>query len=217
LIISVLLLMWSIIGILVVLFERRHNSKMFGDGFVRGLGNGIWWAAVTMTTVGYGDKSPITFGGRIIAVIWMFLSIMLISSVTAAITTSLTVNELSGKVRGYRDLATVRVGAFEQSQAHTFLVNNGITVIPFENHRIGLQALTDTEIDAFVHDDYILKHLVKTQFPGQVTILPEIFDNYFMSMAIPTGHPIREPLNLAILRFIETGQWEKLKLRYLGR
>lgn len=54
---------------------------------------------VTMTTVGYGVKAPRTPGGRIVALIWMFANIFLVTVSTAAITSSLTVGELSGKVR----------------------------------------------------------------------------------------------------------------------
>lgn len=48
--------------------------------------DGLWWAFVTATTVGYGDLSPSTAIGRIIAVILMILGIGLIGSLTSTIT-----------------------------------------------------------------------------------------------------------------------------------
>ncbi|MBT8407592.1 MAG: transporter substrate-binding domain-containing protein, partial [Deltaproteobacteria bacterium] len=99
-VIGLLILLWLTAGAFVWLFERSRNRDMFGGGTAKGIGQGIWWAAVTMTTVGYGDKAPKTFGGRMVALVWMLASIILISSFTATITTSLTVGELSGKVRG---------------------------------------------------------------------------------------------------------------------
>jgi len=87
-VIGILLLVWLTAGAIVWMFERRQNRAMFGDSTLKGLGNGIWWAAVTMTTVGYGDKAPRTLGGRTVAIVWMLASIILISSFTAAITTS---------------------------------------------------------------------------------------------------------------------------------
>ncbi|MBA4495672.1 potassium channel family protein [Paenactinomyces guangxiensis] len=47
----------------------------------------VWWAVVTTTTVGYGDISPVTLGGRVIATILMFTGIGLIGSVTASVAT----------------------------------------------------------------------------------------------------------------------------------
>jgi voltage-gated potassium channel len=47
--------------------------------------NPFWWAIVTMTTVGYGDFSPETPGGRVFAVLIMFIGISLVSLLTATI------------------------------------------------------------------------------------------------------------------------------------
>lgn len=47
--------------------------------------DGIWWAAVTVTTVGYGDKVPTTVEGRIIAMVVMLFGIGFLSVLTATI------------------------------------------------------------------------------------------------------------------------------------
>lgn len=53
------------------------NIKSFGDS--------TWWAFVTVTTVGYGDFTPVTVGGRVIAVLIMFTGAAAVGAVTAAV------------------------------------------------------------------------------------------------------------------------------------
>ena len=60
-------LVFGTVGILV--FEKGHN-----DGFET-LGDGLWWCVVTLTTVGYGDISPITTGGKLVAGVVMFIGL----------------------------------------------------------------------------------------------------------------------------------------------
>jgi ABC-type amino acid transport substrate-binding protein len=214
--ICLLVLLWIVAGAFVWFFESRRNNEMFGDRILKGLGNGIWWAAVTMTTVGYGDKAPKTFGGRVIAIFWMFASIILISSFTAAITTSLTIGNLRGNVHGFHDLPNVRVGSISHSEPLKYLTDKGITVKPFRNIQNGLQALAENKLDAFVADEIILKHLIKTKYPAHLRVLAGTFDHYFISMAIPQGSGLRESLNIALNRTMKNEKWDMLVKQYLG-
>ena len=214
--ICLLVLLWIVAGALVWFFESRRNNEMFGNRIIKGLGHGIWWAAVTMTTVGYGDKAPKTFGGRVVAIFWMFASIILISSFTASITTSLTIRNLRGNVHGFHDLPNVRVGSIAHSEFLNYLTVNGITVISFRNFQDGLQALAENKLDAFVADEIILKHMVKTEYPTQLDVLADTFDHYFISMAMPQGSSLREPLNMALYKVIKEKKWNMLVKKYLG-
>jgi voltage-gated potassium channel len=62
-----------------------HTVEGGPTGHIHSVGDGIWWAIVTATTVGYGDISPATTEGRIIAVALMLLGIGVIGAFTATV------------------------------------------------------------------------------------------------------------------------------------
>ena len=57
--------------------ERGHIESRIYD-----FGDGLWWAFVTITTVGYGDTHPVTITGRIVAVCLMIGGIALLGTVS---------------------------------------------------------------------------------------------------------------------------------------
>ncbi len=61
-------------------FLERGSNKT-----VEGLGSAVYWAVISMTTTGYGDISPSTAGGRVVAVIMVMAGLLLLSLVTATI------------------------------------------------------------------------------------------------------------------------------------
>jgi voltage-gated potassium channel len=52
---------------------------------IHNFGDALWWAVVTVTTVGYGDKYPVTAGGRGVAVVLMLTGIGLVGVLSATI------------------------------------------------------------------------------------------------------------------------------------
>ncbi len=73
--IASLIMLWSSTGIYLLESGVNENIKHLGDAF--------WWSIVTTTTVGYGDISPVTTGGRVIATILMITGIGLLGALTA--------------------------------------------------------------------------------------------------------------------------------------
>ncbi len=67
-------------ALLVLLSERDANARQFQT-----FGDAIWWSIVTISTVGYGDKVPITTAGRIVGSITIVSGIILISLFTATV------------------------------------------------------------------------------------------------------------------------------------
>jgi voltage-gated potassium channel len=65
---------------LVLSFE--HQAK---GSNIHNFGDALWWAVVTVTTIGYGDKFPVTGGGRAVATVLMFVGIGLIGILTATV------------------------------------------------------------------------------------------------------------------------------------
>jgi voltage-gated potassium channel len=88
---------------LVLLFEENAKGSN-----IHSYPDALWWAIVTVTTVGYGDRYPTTEGGRAVAVVLMLVGIGLIGVLTATIA-SLFVKEHTDATRqeyhdGHADL-----------------------------------------------------------------------------------------------------------------
>ncbi len=211
LVLTVLLL---VVGLLVWLLERRHNSGQFERRPAKGVFSGFYWASVTMTGVGYGDKAPITFAGRLLAIVWMFVALILIALVTAQLSAVLTADRIATRLNTIADLAHIRVGTVTGAGSFNALRVVGVRAVGYPDVVSGLTALSDNEIDAFVYDEAILLWSLGTV--EGVTMAPLRLGSEDLAFVLPLNSPLREPVNQSLLRVMASDQWTVILRLYLG-
>lgn len=204
------------VGAILWLFERHRNQSQFGGTPVQGLGHSFWWAAVTMTTVGYGDKAPVTLGGRLIAIVWMFAALVMVSGFTAAVTSALTVGSLQGDIAGPQDLRSAHVATVAGTVSARYLGDEHIRSSTFADVRSAMQAVQKGAADAVVYDQPILQYRNGELGNGGLRLLPGTFENQAYAFAVGNGSALREPISREILRITNASEWADLKRRYLG-
>lgn len=214
--IAALMAVLMAIGVLMWLAERRRNEPQFGGTAAHGIGAGLWWSAVTMTTVGYGDKSPVTFLGRVLGLFWMFAAILIISSFTASIASALTVNQLESAVSGPSDLPKVKVGTVEPSQGTFYLQRRHLKYRGYKDSAALVDGLAKGEVDAIVYEAPILQYAIKNRGDAGLLVLDGTFDNHGYALALKQGSPLREAINLALLQYISTDDWNTTLAKYIG-
>lgn len=77
---SVAATMVALMSVVVLNAERGARGSN-----IRSFGDALWWASTTITTVGYGDRYPVTAAGRLVAVVLMVTGIALLGIVTASV------------------------------------------------------------------------------------------------------------------------------------
>lgn len=87
-------------AVLIWLFEFEGNSSYT----IKSFWDGIWWAVVTIATVGYGDKFPVTFSGRVVGLILIIIGFISLSAFTGLIA-SLFVED---RMKGAKGLKQIR-------------------------------------------------------------------------------------------------------------
>ena len=93
--------LFTLSAVLLLVFEMSEN-EMF-SGFL----DSFWWAIITFSTTGYGDKVPITPGGRIVAIISIFLGMGIIGALSGTMA-SIFVDRNTQARRGLMELRRIK-------------------------------------------------------------------------------------------------------------
>jgi ABC-type amino acid transport substrate-binding protein len=202
-------------GHVIWLIERRRNPDL-PKSYVRGVGAGFWWAAVTITTVGYGDKTPRGSLGRSFAMLWMFAGYFVFAYFTASVTTTFTVQELHGTINRPEDLFGKQVGSVKRSAAADYLSRMGISFTSFANVEEAIAELEKGNLDAVGYAAPVLQHYAANQGKGRVRVVGLVFAAHDYGIALQASSPYREQINRALLKLMENGTYTTLYEKWFG-
>ena len=212
--IGLLLLINFTIGILIWLAERKDNPA-FSDK-MNGIIDGFWWSWVTMTTVGYGDKSPQSKNGKMLATIWMLVAILIISGFTATISSELTTKRLQNNVTQLHDLHKMKVGCVEDRNTAIYLDYKHINSKEYPTFEKAIEALEGGEINALVDDGATLNYYFnkRERNVGKKITLIELPNNKEYYCFMSSDPMLVNRINPYLLSFLESEHWNRLLKRY---
>ena len=213
----VILLCLLILSANIVWFaERKNNPKMFPKKYLKGVWESFWWSSVTITTVGYGDKTPKSLVGRLCALVWMFAGIFVISYFTATISSSQTVDKLNNQFNTPQDIIGKQVATVKGNTVTTYLKTIGVRVFEFDSIEKCYIALKKKLISAVVFDAPVLKYYVKRDSKEQFVLGNTIFKDRYYGFVVPENSPYKDKINYAIIKLQESGEYELIYEKWFG-
>jgi ABC-type amino acid transport substrate-binding protein len=213
----ILLVALVVFAIILWIVERRVDRTHFGGEPWAGMGSALWFAAVTMTTVGYGDKTPQSPVGRLVVFFWMLLGVVIVSVFTGAVAASLTNLRSERQIHGVADLARQHVGVLNGSLAQNVLSSLGIPAQSYPTVLEGMRALDAGKLTAFVGNEADLRYAVNQNFPGDMIVQPISTTHISFAFATRPGLPQREEINVALIDETTRPGWEQQVERWIGQ
>ncbi|XP_068756892.1 LOW QUALITY PROTEIN: uncharacterized protein [Montipora capricornis] len=141
----------SLSGIIIWFLDHTSNPEDFPPPFFQGSWEGFWWALGTLTTVGYGDRSPKSPLGRVFCILCIIAGVIIVSIFSALVTTSLFASTaMVFKINGSK------LGAVNGSEEFKLGVTMNADVSVFPHVMKMTQALLAHEIDGALVDNYVL-------------------------------------------------------------
>ncbi len=201
---------------IIWIFERRHNPE-FPQTYFAGIWNSLWWAVVTISTVGYGDKTPRGAAGRAFALLWIFVGYVLLAIFTATITTTATVNELHGAVYGPSDLPGMRVATVRGTTGAEYLRRIRADVTEVGTIDDAVELLRSGRTDAIVYDAPVLQFIAEHSEKSLTRVIGPVFHTHSYGIALAPESPLREAINLALLELKERGTYREIHELWFGR
>jgi polar amino acid transport system substrate-binding protein len=194
----------------IVWFVERNHSGGFleNSNYFPGILKACWWAAATLAT--QAEEMPKGALGRVMAVVWMFISVVFIAYFTATVTTSLTVEQLQSNIKGLGDLNDKKVATIAGSTSATYLKQQRLDTKEFKKIDQTYEALNNGEVDAVIYDAPILLYYAAHDGKGKVQVVGSIFRKEGYAIAVPNGSPYRKPINNALLSLQEKGTYQEL-------
>lgn len=182
-------------------FERKENN--FERRWLPGIIQGVWWAVVTMSTVGYGDFVPKRTTSRVLAIMIIFSGILLFGLVIANFTSSLTLQNIKTDIHKPEDLFDKRVAVLSNTHSEEIMKRMRIKTSSHSSLSEAFAEVKKGKSDAVVHDMPLLQYNIKENLENRLILTGGLFEPADYGICFPLKSPLRKQVNMALLELKE--------------
>ena len=198
----------------LVYFSERAYNPQFPKKYLDGIDDAMWWSIVSVTTVGYGDIVPITPIGRIIAVVWMLIGIVMFSILAGIMSSNF--SNIRNSVVSYKSVADLAAANVRVCSYNSEFHSGGLlSPIPKANQVSGSTMVACGELmkqglaDVTVMDAPIAKYWRSVTPWAAVLSVSESINNYAIAVLFPedggaAGSYYFELLKPSIIEFTDS-------------
>ena len=202
-------------GMLMWLFERRAQPY-FDRPAKEAWFPSFWWALNLVVNGGFEERVPQSFFGRMFGVFLVISSLFVVSVFVAKITSVMTVEAITGSVNSVNDLYGQRVGTIKDSTAAGFLRRREIDFKSYDGLETLLAGFETGHIEAVVFDAPVLSYYASHEGKDVASMAGPVFLRENYGMVFPTGSPLVEDVNQALLALREDGTYDTIYRKWFG-
>ena len=196
--------------------ERRHPEGMIGEkAYFPGIFQAFFWGMGTLAT--QADSMPRHWGSRIVAVLWMFTSVVFVAFYTATLTASLTVQQFRSAINGPDDLPGKAVATVAGTTSADYLRDSGVKAAAYPDVEAAVKALNDKKADAVVYDAPVLQYIANADGTGNIGVVGPVFHAGDYGYAFSNGSDLRKDVDATLLSLRESGDYDTLSAKYFGK
>lgn len=205
-------------GHAIWLTERSHHAHAthFDRRYFPGVLEGIYWALITASTVGYGDKVPKKWPGRVVTGVIILVCLPLFGYFIAQLSADITMYRLQSNINGPEDLNHKSVAVVAGTTSQTEMAMTKARLVAFDYAREAYDALLKGRVDAVVYDAPQLRYFAQHEGRGAVKVVGRPFAPQDYGIAMPEGSLLRERVNRAILAIRESRDLKEIHDRWLA-
>ena len=216
--IIVILAMLVLIGLAMWFIERQVQAAESSESSVATLRDGLYWAVVTMTTVGYGDKTPKTTSGRIVAILWMLSSLVLVSLLSTSLVSRLTADRVESRDNAVSiDLRGKRLAAVARSSGAEYLDELQLHYTKYKDLPEALDSLVSGQSNAVVNSIGALLYFISKRYARALEMPQGLLAPAYMAIALPEHSALKKPIDRALIKITNSSEWRALEERFLVR
>ena len=198
------------------LIERRA-SEHFQRGYLKGIGEGLWAAALIVATGEHGDRQAPRAVKRLITFLMWLAGVVLIAQLTATVTSTQTVERLNSDIRGPADLAGKMIATVPGTVAADYLTEHGVRFVSAASADEGYELVLQGEVQALVFDAPTLQYWSKRRGDGRLRVVGPLFAPDKYGIAVADGSPLRKQINRALLQMYEDGSYDEIHNKWFRR